>query len=199
MRSYRCHCGHRRLMLSIEQAQGQSDVMHETQISSSESASATPHIGCSSPPKHNATGPKLPCYVQPVPCRWLHEDIAYLREKKALSIPSFEFRNALLRSYVEWVHPYCPVLDLDHFLSVIAHPEEPGGQVSLLVLHAVFFAGLAFVDGSYLIKAGYASRLMARKEFFTMAKVQLTLLLRRPIQSTDFSSSSTTSDTRPTG
>lgn len=132
----------------------------------------------SAPPVPIANG-VLPAYVNPIPQGWTDDDIAYVSKKQVFAIPEPKFRNALLRSYVEWVHPLCPIIDLQAFLGAIARPDGSGGTISLLVLHAVLLAGAAFVDRHYLTAAGYTSRLTARKDFFVKAKVRKSPLEQR--------------------
>lgn len=121
-------------------------------------------------PSTNQTTVKLPPYIQP-PRHIPQEDINYIFAKKAFNVPCARLRNSLLRSYVDWVYPYCPSLDLNDFLSAIAAGDGSRGTISLLVLHAVMLAGAAFVGISYLHEAGYPTRLAARKDFFSRAKV----------------------------
>ncbi|KAJ4366100.1 hypothetical protein N0V83_007735 [Neocucurbitaria cava] len=125
-------------------------------------------------PVHIVNG-LLPGYVKPIPKCWTQDDVDHIAKKQGFAIPEPEVRNALLRSYVEWVHPLCPVLDLQVFLSAVAQPNGSGGRISLLVLYAVLLAGAAHVDESHLIAAGYKSRLAARKDFFVRAKLLYSL------------------------
>lgn len=113
----------------------------------------------------------LPANVSPLPLSWTEEDVQYISAKQVLTIPEPELRNALLRSYIDWVHPLCPVLDLEEFLTAIARLDGSRGKISLLVLHTVLLTGATFVDEQYLVAAGYRSRLAARKSFFLRAKV----------------------------
>lgn len=113
---------------------------------------------------------KLPHYTKPSSSLWPREDVQFLRAKGALTVSCPQLRYALLESYINWVHPFCPLLDLDDFLSaVLSNGSE--GQVSLLLLHAVMFAGSAFIDISHLRAAGFESRIAARKHFFMKIKV----------------------------
>jgi hypothetical protein len=94
------------------------------------------------------------------------EDIGHLARKGALSIPETGFRNALLCSYIEFVHPYLPLIELHDFLNIIDKATGENGTISLLLYQAVLFTGVAFVDMSYLTAAGFPSRKAARKEFY---------------------------------
>jgi hypothetical protein len=98
------------------------------------------------------------------------DDIEYLQKKGALTIPDTGLRNELLRSYVQYVHPYMPLLDLKDFLIPI---EKNDGKsiLSLLLFHAVMFAGTAYIDMRFLQAQGFATRKEARKVFFQRARL----------------------------
>ncbi|KAK2741578.1 hypothetical protein FQN57_005561 [Myotisia sp. PD_48] len=115
-------------------------------------------------PRHN-----LPCYIRPLPAKFQEDDIDYIERKGALTIPGDNLRNELLKSYLQYVHTYMPLLDLDDFLQIILRNEP--AQLSLLLFQAVMFAGTAFVDVKHLIAAGYESRKVARKVFFQRARL----------------------------
>ena len=98
-------------------------------------------------------------------------DIDYLFAKGALSLPETPVRNALLRAYLEFVHPYMPLIEIHDFLQIIQDGTGEHGKISLLLFQAVMFAGTAFVDMDYLRTAGYTNRKVARKAFFQKARV----------------------------
>lgn len=115
----------------------------------------------------------LPPWVKPLPDRIGQDEITYLQRKGALSIPDPALQNALLQAYVEYVHPYMPLLELFDFLNVIDAGDGQDGQISLLLYHAVLFAGSAFVKKRALTEHGYPNRKVARKMFFQRARVSL--------------------------
>lgn len=98
-------------------------------------------------------------------------DIDYLFAKGALSIPDIRMRNALLQSYVQYVHPYMPLLDTTEILQIIDDDTGASGRISLLLFQGIMFAGTAFVDMEYLRDAGFSNRKAARKAFFQKARV----------------------------
>lgn len=104
------------------------------------------------------------------------DDTCYLQKSGALSVPEKSFRNALLESYIEYVHPYMPVLELHDFINITSQNSEE--RVSLLLFQAVMFTGSAFVDMAHLISAGFPSRKAARKVLYQKAKVRNFLRLR---------------------
>lgn len=114
---------------------------------------------------------KLPEYLKPLPQRMTSVDIDYLFAKGALSLPEPLVRNALLRSYLEYVHPYMPLIEAYEALQIIADGTGASGRMSLLLFQAIMFAGTAFVDMDMLRRAGYSNRKAARKAFFQKARV----------------------------
>ncbi|KAF3484240.1 C6 transcription factor [Arthroderma uncinatum] len=112
----------------------------------------------------------LPDYIQPLPCKFQTDDIDYLERKGALTIPGDSLRNELLKSYIQYVHTYMPLLDLDDFLRVIVR-NDASRRLSLLLFQAVMFAGTAFIDFKHLKAAGFESRKDARKAFFQKARL----------------------------
>jgi len=130
----------------------------------------------SSLPKKPAPG-QLPTFIKPLPSRIGPDEISYLEKKGALTVPRGSLRSEMLRAYVEFVHPYMPLLDLHDFLTAVDQRDESSGKVSLILFQAVMFAGSAFVGMEHLRAAGYATRKDARKDFFQKTRVSLTSLL----------------------
>lgn len=114
---------------------------------------------------------KLPDYLKPLPQRMTSVDIDYLFAKGALSLPDVPIRNALLRAYIEYVHPYMPLVEMFEVVQIIDEGTGEHGRISLLLFQAIMFAGTAFVDMEYLRNAGYSNRKAARKAFFQKARV----------------------------
>ncbi|KAL2406065.1 Cutinase transcription factor 1 beta [Exophiala dermatitidis] len=112
----------------------------------------------------------LPQYIRPVPPRILSDDLEFLQKKGAFLIPDAGFRNELLRCYVQHVHPFLPIIDLQDFMTAVKK-NEPANTVSLLLFQAVMFAGTAYIDMRYLIAQGYVTRKEARKSFFNRIKL----------------------------
>lgn len=114
---------------------------------------------------------QLPAFIRPLPAKIAPEDVTYLHAKGALSLPSFSLQNALLSAYIEYVHPYMPLLELHDFLGMINARDGVYGQISLFLYQSVMFAATAFVDVKHLKEAGYANRKAARREFFYKARL----------------------------
>jgi hypothetical protein len=113
----------------------------------------------------------LPLFIKPLPARIGPDEIAYLEKKGALTIPTPTLRNELLRAYVEFVHPYMPLLDLHAFVTILDRADGNLGKISLILFQAVMFAGSAFADMRHLSIAGYATRKEARRDFFQKTRV----------------------------
>jgi hypothetical protein len=114
--------------------------------------------------------PMLPAYIKPLPDRFGNDDITYLQNKGALTIPNVELRNELIRCYAEVIHPFMPLLDLQDFVATI-DCNDGSKQVGLLLFQSVMFAGIASVDMRHLENAGYSSRRDARRDFFNKTRL----------------------------
>lgn len=112
----------------------------------------------------------LPQYIQPIPLKIMREDLDYLQMKGAFTIPDVAFRNELLRCYVQYVHPYLPIVNLGDLLAAI-EKNQTSDSISLLLFQAVMFAGTAYIDMRYLVAQGYVTRKAARKAFFQKVKL----------------------------
>jgi hypothetical protein len=114
----------------------------------------------------------LPGYLDLFPRNMTWVDIDFLFVKGALSIPDTPVRNALLQSYLEYAHPYMPVIELHEMIEIIEDGTGASGRISLLLFQAIMFAGTAFVDINFLRRAGFPNRKAARMAFFQRAKVR---------------------------
>ncbi|KAH6626213.1 fungal-specific transcription factor domain-containing protein [Chaetomium sp. MPI-SDFR-AT-0129] len=112
-----------------------------------------------------------PAFIKPIPDRILSEDRQYLVQKQVFSLPPLPLQNALLAAYVEFVHPYMPLLELQDLLRVINDRTGASGKLSLFLYHAVMFSATAFVDEILLKEAGYDSRRDARRAFFSRTRL----------------------------
>ncbi|KAL2404012.1 Cutinase transcription factor 1 beta [Exophiala dermatitidis] len=112
----------------------------------------------------------LPSYIRAPRAGVQPEDIEILHRRGALSIPPAELRDQLLRSYVLFVYPYMPTIDLQDFLGAL-DGHEGCSKISLMVFQAVMFAGTAYVDLDLLQQAGYESRRAARSDMYQKVKL----------------------------
>ncbi|KAM0723159.1 hypothetical protein Q7P37_001359 [Cladosporium fusiforme] len=114
--------------------------------------------------------PMLPAYIKPLPDRLGNDEITYLQNKGALSIPNIELRNELIRCYAEVIHPFMPLLDLHDFVATV-DCHDGSKQMGILLFQSVMFAGIASVDMRHLKNAGYSSRRDARRDFFNKTRL----------------------------
>jgi hypothetical protein len=123
-------------------------------------------------PRSRFPAVEIPYFIKPLPPRIGPDDIQYLAKKGALTVPNSALQNELLRAYIEFVHPYMPVLDLCDFVKIVESGNGQLGRISLILYQAVMFAGSAFIEMEHLYNAGYHSRKHARRDFFQRARVR---------------------------
>lgn len=110
----------------------------------------------------------LPNFIKPFSDTITREDIDYLHLKGALDIPPPRILNALLSAYIQYVYPYMPATDLSSIRQIIAGKDA---SISILLLQAIAFAGVPFVDKDKIHEAGFDSRRSCRKAFYDKSKV----------------------------
>ncbi|KAI1262485.1 transcription factor CTF1 [Xylariaceae sp. FL1019] len=115
--------------------------------------------------------PELPGFIRPLPENTTAEDVEYLRVKGALSLPSISFQDRLLRAYIEYVHPYMPLVELHDLLSIIDARDGSRGQISLFLYQAIMFSAVVFVDSQTLRENGYPSTKVARRVLFHQTRL----------------------------
>lgn len=114
----------------------------------------------------------LPDFIKPLSPRLTADDIDYLSRKGALEVPCPEFLNALIRCYIQYVHPFMPLVDLPTLFNCTdPYPDRETPKISILLLQAVIFAGVTFVELDDIQKAGFPSRRTARKVFYERVRV----------------------------
>lgn len=123
-----------------------------------------------SPTEGELHGTRTFSFLKPPPPSMSSEDIEYLASKGAFSIPAADLRREVLQSYIDFVHPYIPILDLWDIVAMAGHGES--GEVSVLLLQAVLLAGSLYVGMTHLKNAGYLTRRSARKDFHDRARVR---------------------------
>ncbi|KAH8585500.1 fungal-specific transcription factor domain-containing protein [Bisporella sp. PMI_857] len=118
----------------------------------------------------------------PFPPHIGEREARYLRSHDALTLPQAEFREQLLKAYIEFVHGHLPVIDLEDFLTVVEYSglktafnnmtrKSTTHQISFLLFQAVMFAAVGYVSTEVLQKEGFMSRESAKKIFFNRAKI----------------------------
>jgi hypothetical protein len=113
---------------------------------------------------------ELPDYVQPLSDDLDVEDLKILQEKGAFSVPHKNLLDELLLHHILYVHPFLPLLNLEEFHETI---KEGGNsnKISLLLLQAVLFSAVPFVDLHLLEAEGYDDRESARRKCFEKVRV----------------------------
>ncbi|KIX93833.1 uncharacterized protein Z520_10458 [Fonsecaea multimorphosa CBS 102226] len=112
----------------------------------------------------------LPHYIRPSRPEIRQDDLEFLRRRGALSLPLGELHDQLIRSYVLYVHPFMPIVDLEDFLGALGG-KYGSPKISLVVFQAILFSGTAFVELPLLQEAGYESRRAARADFYQKVKL----------------------------
>lgn len=117
----------------------------------------------------------IPRFVRPLPADMPLEDVEFLQAKGALTIPDTTLREALIKAYLEHVHPLLPVINIEDFVESLIEENDLNLRISLLFLQAVMFAGSAYVDWSLLAEAGFKSRKEARATLYQRVRVRISV------------------------
>lgn len=80
-----------------------------------------------------------------------------LFSRGALSLPSTHLRDMLLYSYLHWVHPLVPLLELPYILHRLLHDDDRDFPHTFLY-QAILYAGSSFLDHVQLHEAGLPNR-----------------------------------------
>ncbi|KIW35563.1 uncharacterized protein PV07_02253 [Cladophialophora immunda] len=126
----------------------------------------------STPPPLPQNGPgwhtALPDFIEAFPLR-SPNDLEFLRQRSVFVLPPPQLQRVIIDRFTEFVHPLLPVLDLPAFRGAI-FGEKPGQRVSLLLFHAVMFAGVGAVESEIVLRQAYMSKTTARQTFYEKAK-----------------------------
>ncbi|KAM7217440.1 cutinase transcription factor 1 [Rhypophila decipiens] len=121
------------------------------------------------PPAPNPRA-RLPSFIKPLPSDLEKFKLDICFEHGALEIPSKDLQDALLVAYMQFVHPFMPLLELGQVMRILGG-EEPEGKISLSLYQAVMFVAVAFVDEQHLRAAGFESRKAARKKLYNKVRL----------------------------
>lgn len=126
-----------------------------------------------SPVSETAANEGLPPFFKPFPKHCTPLDLEYLRCKGALSIPHVSLRLEIIRCYVEYLHPYMPVLDVEDLLQTFDPTLDPPRKrkYSLLLFQSIMFAAVGFVDEKLVEETENKSLKVVRKSFYQKARV----------------------------
>ncbi|KIW90287.1 uncharacterized protein Z519_08931 [Cladophialophora bantiana CBS 173.52] len=120
------------------------------------------------PPLPQSDSGALPDFIEAFPLRG-PGDLEFLRQRAVFALPPQQLQRVIMDRFTEFVHPLLPILDLPTFRSVI-FGEKPGQRVSLLLFHAVMFAGVGAVESDIVLRQAYMSKTTARQTFYEKAK-----------------------------
>ncbi|OQV09016.1 Fungal specific transcription factor domain-containing protein isoform 2 [Cladophialophora immunda] len=159
---------------------GQSNHVHPLVPRNFQTALVVPRNDSQGPPTQAGTASNasvvgavttdLPPYIRPSRPDIRQDDLEFLRRRGALSLPFGELHDQLIRSFVLYVHPFMPIVDLEDFLGAL-DDKDGSPKISLVVFQAILFSGTAFVELPLLQEAGYESRRAARADFYQKVKL----------------------------
>lgn len=112
----------------------------------------------------------LPLFIKKLPDRVDGDDLDFLTRKGALMVPAPDLQLKILNSYVQAVHPFMPMLDLNNFRRAI-FDEQGATKVSLLLFQAVMFAGLQSLDTETVHRLSFSTVKEAREVFFNRVRL----------------------------
>ncbi|KAK5726096.1 hypothetical protein LTR15_004288 [Elasticomyces elasticus] len=121
-------------------------------------------------PTRSILGLQAKTSLKPCPPNMDLEDLAYLKARGAMTVPAGKLLSELLASYVQFVHPYMPVVDLEDVMGAVYSGDDTK-EISLMLFQAIMFAGAAFVDLELLKNEGYTNRRDARRKTFRKVKL----------------------------
>lgn len=117
-----------------------------------------------------STHAPLPAFIAPLSSRILSEDLDFLAQKGALTVPEPDLRVEILRGYLFSVHPFMPMLDFRTFVHAVLNDREDA-RISLLLFQAVMFAGLHSLQPDVIHRLGFKSVKQARKVFYDRVRL----------------------------
>ncbi|KEF60850.1 uncharacterized protein A1O9_02412 [Exophiala aquamarina CBS 119918] len=105
----------------------------------------------------------LPSFIAPINSERCIQHWEFLHAQGAFNILDEKLRNVILTSYVHYVHPQLPVVDIHEILQALA-TNGRDYKISLLLLQAMLLSGCSFVEMEYIRAAGFESRMALKKE-----------------------------------
>ncbi|KAF3342962.1 Tip elongation aberrant protein 1 [Verticillium dahliae VDG2] len=115
------------------------------------------------------------------------EDYSYLKQKGSFSLPKRDVLEDLLECYFDYIHPTMPFIDETEFWEIY-HGRDADGQpsppshrtrISWLIFQAMLFAATTCASPELLRRAGYTSRMVARREAFFKVRTLYSLDIER--------------------
>jgi hypothetical protein len=93
----------------------------------------TPAANITPPPSLTVTRPEFPAFIKPLRPTLDAESLAFLEHKQAFSLPRAAVQREFMRSYIHYVHPFLPLLDLEDILLPLN--DTPGSTQISVVLY----------------------------------------------------------------
>ncbi|RVX65940.1 hypothetical protein B0A52_09825 [Exophiala mesophila] len=144
------------------------DVSNQTGVPSPvPSTGETMGLGCEQPVIGDIL---LPNFVTPIKPGRCHQYSSFLAAERAFELPPPRLRNAIITSYVHFVHPQLPLVDVHEVLLALAS-DGKAANVSILLLQSILLAGSAFVETEYLVEAGFQDRMDLRKQLANRVRI----------------------------
>ncbi|KAF5233995.1 hypothetical protein FANTH_12349 [Fusarium anthophilum] len=97
--------------------------------------------------------------------------ITFLQSQGVLSLPPIPMQLELVKSFIEFIYPRMPLLDLEDFLGCVGYLDGSGGQLSLVLYGAILFAGSTHIDQEVVCAYGYSDRRLLRRELYKRAQL----------------------------
>lgn len=105
----------------------------------------------------------LPSFIAPIKSRRCAQHWEFLYAQGAFDILEDKLRNVIVTSYVNFVHPQLPVVDIHELLQALA-TNGTDCTISIILLQAILLSGCSFVEMEYIKAGGYESRMTLRKQ-----------------------------------
>lgn len=98
--------------------------------------------------------------------------VTFLQSQDVFALPPIPIQWELVKSFVEYIYPRMPLLDLESFLNCLNCLDGSSGQINLVLYSAILFAGSTHVDEEVVSRYGYSDRKLLRKELYKRTQVR---------------------------
>lgn len=111
-----------------------------------------------------------PNFISPIKSTKCAQHSMFLHYQGAFDVLEEKLRNAVITSYIHFVHPQIPVVDIHELLQALA-TNGRDGKVSILLLQCILLSGCTFVEIEYVTQAGFESRMSLRRQLADRARL----------------------------
>ncbi|KAK5051908.1 hypothetical protein LTR84_002711 [Exophiala bonariae] len=112
----------------------------------------------------------LPKFIVPIDSAKCNQHQAFLRCQGAFNVPEEKLCNAIITSYIHFVHPQLPVVDIHDLLQALA-TNGRDCKISILLFQCILLSGSTFVEMEHVTEAGFDSRMGLRKQLADRARL----------------------------